>query len=89
MSDEIQVPVWTSGLGIRVLRDSLHPEHPDSTYNYIKNVLGKNPEDYGYYCTHLTEQQKELLSSIPDDALFAECRRREQRIAAEEMYGSK
>lgn len=87
MSEEIEVPVWTSGPGMRVRRDSLEPEHPESTYNYIKDVLGKCPEDYGYYSSYLNDEQKNLIETIPDEAIFAECRRRERRFAAEEMYG--
>lgn len=84
---EIQVPVWYKNGGMWIRRDSLEPDHPESTFNYIKNVLNKNPEDYGYYCTQLTEEQQKLLSTIPTDALFRECRLREQAIMNLEMYG--
>ena len=90
MSEEInsiEVPVWTSGPGMRVNRDYLEPEHPESYYNYIKNKLGKIPEDYGYYCHTLTEEQQELLSTIPDEVLHRELRRRELNFINEEMYG--
>jgi len=47
--EEIQVPVWWKNGGILTRRDALDMEHPESTYNYIKNVLNLNPEDYGCY----------------------------------------
>lgn len=88
MSDEISVPVWYSnGGGMMVRRDCLEPEHPESTYNYIKNVLGKTPENYGYHACQLHEEQLYLLSTIPDESLEAELRRREKRAIAEYMYG--
>lgn len=88
MSDTIEVPAWYSnGGGMMVLRDSLEPSHPESTYSYIKNVLGLTPEDYGYHKCQLTEEQLALLSKIPDESLFAEVSRREKKFAAEEMYG--
>ena len=86
--ETIEVPVWTSGGGgMRVLRDSLDPEHPESTYNYIKNVLNKIPEDYGYYISCLLPEQIKLLSTISDEVLVAELRKREQAFTAKEMYG--
>ena len=87
MSDEISVPVWYSNGSIMTRRDCLEPEHPESTYNYIKNVLCKIPEHYGYHACQLHEEQLRLLATIPDESIFAEARRREARFAAEEMYG--
>lgn len=79
MIDEIQIPVWTTSGSLRVRKDSLDPEHPDSTYNYILNTLNLTPEDYGYYCTNLTKEQTDLLATIPDDALAREVRYREAK----------
>lgn len=84
---EIQVPVWVKDGGMLVNRAYLSPEHQDSYFNYIKNELGLDPEDYGYYCTQLTEEQTELLKSIPDDALFREISLRERMFEQQEMYG--
>jgi hypothetical protein len=84
---EIQVPVWVKDGGMMINRQYLSPEHPDSYFNYIKNELGLDPEDYGYYCTQLSEEQKKLLRSIPDDALFRELRLRERIFEQQEMYG--
>lgn len=86
--DTIEVPEWWSnGGGMMYRRDALEPEHPESTYNYIKNVLNKIPEEYGYYISCLLPEQIKLLSTIPDEALSAELRRRDAAYAAKEMYG--
>ena len=87
MSD-IEVPVWVRDGGMIVRRDALGIDHPESTYNYIKNVLGKTPEEYGYFSCELTEEQRKLLESIPNEAIWAEAERRERAVAAEEMYGN-
>lgn len=48
LQEKIQVPVWwVPGNGMMYNRDCLSPDHPESTYNYIKNKLGLNPKDYG------------------------------------------
>lgn len=85
-NDDIEVPVWYSNGGMMIRRDSLNPSHPESTYNYIKNVLGKCPENYGYYSSFLSQEQIDLLSTIPSDALVAEVRRREHAIMNEEIH---
>jgi hypothetical protein len=86
-SDDISVPVWFTEGGMMVRRDALDPEHPQSTYSYIRDVLGKDPEVYGYYCSNdLTDEQKALLESLPDDVIFREARRREDRFVAREKY---
>jgi len=47
-SEQIEVPVWFSnGSGISYRRDSLSIDNPEHTYNYMKNVMGVVPEDYG------------------------------------------
>lgn len=76
-NETINVPVWYSNSKMMLRRDALEVEHPESTYNYIKNVLKKEPEDYGYYNYCLLPEQIKLLSTIPDDALYAELDRRE------------
>ena len=49
-TEEIEVPVWAGhGTGRLVRRDCLPVDHKWSTYNYIKNKLGKKPEDYGVF----------------------------------------
>ena len=68
-------------------RGFLEPEHPHSYYNYIKNVLGKTPEDYGYHMPHLNKEQREILDSISTESLQAEIRRREKAEWGKEMYG--
>jgi len=46
--ESIEVPVWWArGDGVSYKRDCLSPDHPENTYNYIKNTLGLIPEDYG------------------------------------------
>jgi hypothetical protein len=45
--DQIQVPVWAKATMGMVRRGSLDPDHPLSTYNYVKNELGLNPSDFG------------------------------------------
>ena len=47
--ETIDVPVWWSrGGGMMVRRDCLPFDHPEHTYNYIKDKLGLVPEDYGF-----------------------------------------
>ena len=46
---EIKIPpYWKHGHWL-TLRDALHPSHPESTYQYIKNILKLPPEAYGYF----------------------------------------
>ena len=82
---EIEVPVWCKSGGMMIRRDALEPEHPDSTYSYIKN-MGLNPEDYGYYSGHVSEEQKVLLESIPNEVLWAEMRKRERLLEQEANF---
>lgn len=86
--DTIDVPVWYSNGSMMVRRDALDTEHPESTYNWLLNN-GHVPEDYGYFMVQLTEEQKELLQTIPDQALARELRLRENCIVSEEMYGGR
>lgn len=46
---EISVPIWWKNGGMIYRRDCLPIEHPECTYNYIKNQLKKKPEDYGVF----------------------------------------
>ena len=46
--EQIEVPVWyDTGNGLIVRRDCLSIDNPEHTYNYMKNVMGVTPEDYG------------------------------------------
>lgn len=46
--ESIDIPVWWEmGNGRSLRRDSLPSDHPECTYNYVKNVLRVDPEDYG------------------------------------------
>lgn len=47
--DSIGIPVWWKHGSMLTRRDCLPSSHPESTYSYIRNVLGKDPEDYGVY----------------------------------------
>ena len=48
--EEIGIPVWWSnGSGMMFNRDGLPPDHPGSTYRYIKETLKLRPEDYGVF----------------------------------------
>lgn len=63
MSDEttIEIPVWWKpGNGHMYRRDCLPTSHPESDYNYVKNVLKKNPEDYGIY----TDKQRYIMEEL-------------------------
>ncbi len=61
--EEISIPVWWSpGRGMMYNRDCLPIDHPESTYNYIKNVLGLSPEKYGYK----SNIQVELISIVKE-----------------------
>jgi hypothetical protein len=65
----IDVPVWWDmGNGTSVRRDALPGNHPECTYNYIKNVLNLDPEDYGILHPVMGEYQnmtkEELLLEI-------------------------
>ena len=73
----LEVPVWVRDGGMLINREFLPAENPNSYYNYIKS-LGHDPEDYGYFLHELTDEQKELLSSIPTQALYRELDLRER-----------
>jgi hypothetical protein len=49
MSDKIDLSVWVKIGKMLVRRDCLPSDHPESEYNYIRNVLNLIPEDYGIY----------------------------------------
>ena len=44
---DLQVPVWWTNGSMMYRRDCLPPNHPEHTYNYMKNVMKVVPEDYG------------------------------------------
>ena len=46
---EIQIPEWVGhGTGLLRRRSGLHPEHPESEYNYVlKHYPGVDPMDFG------------------------------------------
>jgi hypothetical protein len=53
--ETIKVPIWwKTGGGGMINRSCLAPDHPESTYSYIKNVLHLRPENYGYYLNDVT-----------------------------------
>jgi hypothetical protein len=67
---EISVPVWWNRGNGHLLRRSCLPEdHPESTYNYIKNVLKLKPEDYGYF---LNQAEYNELKDKPRHELIDE-----------------
>ena len=47
--ESISYPVWWKpGGGMMYRRDCLSPDHPESSYNYLKrHYPGLNPENYG------------------------------------------
>lgn len=47
--EQIEVPVWFIINGMMYRRDALPSEHPESTFNYIKNKLKLDPFDYGVF----------------------------------------
>lgn len=47
MKEEIEIPVWWRNGRMLYRRDCLPINHPEHTYNYIKDKLGLIPEDYG------------------------------------------
>jgi hypothetical protein len=48
--ETINIPVWWSkGGGMMVRRDCLPFDHPEHPYNYIRDQLNLNPEDYGIF----------------------------------------
>lgn len=59
MSNSIEVPVWYSNGIMRIKRDSLLSDHPESTYRYIKDKLKLNPEEYGFYPDSLEDLEAE------------------------------
>lgn len=58
--DTIDIPVWWVQNGRWFRRDCLDSNHPESTYNYIKNVLKLDPEKYGVY----TDRQKRIMNEL-------------------------
>lgn len=65
----ISVPVWWKNGGMLVNRDALPAEHPESTYNYIKNVLKLNPADYGVFTEREEMIRNELASKTKEELL--------------------
>jgi hypothetical protein len=47
--DTIDIPVWVKRGSMLIRRDCLDGDDPDHTYNYVKDVMGFRPEDYGVY----------------------------------------
>ncbi len=67
--DELQVPVWWNpGGGMMYNRDCLPPDHPESTYGYIKNTLGLKPEDCGVRNTSTRARMMEIIQKAVDRA---------------------
>ncbi len=61
----ISVPAWyRPGGGMMYKRDCLPSEHPGSIYNYIKNELKLNPEDYGYFLSPVDKLFREFEIEI-------------------------
>lgn len=61
--ETIEIPAWWSNGGVMMFRrDCLPTSHPESEYNYIKNTLKKNPEDYGVY----SEKQRYIMDELKD-----------------------
>lgn len=59
--ETIEVPVWwRPGNGHMIRRDALPSSHPGSTYQYIKNELKLNPEEYGIY----TDKQLYIMDEL-------------------------
>lgn len=76
---EIQVPVWAKCNFGMVRRDSLEPSHPLSVYSYIKNELGKVPEDYGYTATPpISEDDLAVLDKLSMKQIYEYLDHREQ-----------
>jgi len=59
MKSEIEIPVWWSHGGMMYRRDCLPIDHPEHTYNYIKDQLGLVPEEYGV-CHPIKEKYKNM-----------------------------
>ena len=49
--ETLEIPEWVKGSLTSIRRDALPDCHPQSYYNYIKNELGLEPEDYGIFFT--------------------------------------
>lgn len=85
--ETIEVPVWwhTKGRGM-FRRDALPHDHPESTYNYIKNVLQLNPGDYGV----LTEREqlvRDELSGLSREQLMNMVADLRMQVSAMERAG--
>ena len=68
--DEIEIPVWYKNGTMLFNRDCLPFNHPESTYNFIKNKLNKIPENYGVFnptfIKYKNKSREELISIISD-----------------------
>lgn len=62
----IKISTYVSKGSMLVLRDALHWDDPDHTYNYVKNVLGVDPEDYGIVHPLYEEYSKYSRSELID-----------------------
>jgi hypothetical protein len=45
--ETITIPWWKPGGTMIYNRDGLDPNHPESTYNYVKKTYNVDPELYG------------------------------------------
>lgn len=74
--DEISIPVWWRGGGMMYRRDCLPEDHPEHTYNYIKRVLGLEPEKYGICKSsrthHTCPKCGFVFDDIPEEDIYEE-----------------
>jgi hypothetical protein len=70
MNETIEIPVWWKCGDMIYRRDCLPINHPEHTYNYIKNTLRLIPEHYGIFhplkdkYDHLSKE--ELIAKVID-----------------------
>jgi len=60
----IEVPEWVRGSFMNVRREALPSRHPQSYYNYIKNELGLEPEEYGIFFEARNHQGDKVATKI-------------------------
>lgn len=56
----IKVPVWWTHNGMMTKRDCLPINHPEHTYNYMKDKMNVVPEEYGVF--HPLQEKYKTMS---------------------------
>lgn len=83
--EQIKVPYWwMRPNGSWIARFALDPDHPESEYSYIKNVLKLKPEDYGVF---KNQEEVNKVKQMSHDELVQEVIELRKRVYDMEKAG--